>query len=110
MDSLDNAMENLKAWEDRDRDREAHGRKNGRVLVGSVEKFFDRISVAAIKLAGDLKVGDIIEIGGDEEAIRQRISSMQIDRIDVEEAHEGDSIGIKVSHQVRGGEEVYKIL
>lgn len=74
-------------WEDRDRDREAHGRKNGRVLVGSVEKFFDRISVAAIKLAGDLKVGDIIEIGGDEEAIRQRISSMQIDRIDVEEAH-----------------------
>ncbi|MHB1830722.1 MAG: translation elongation factor-like protein [Candidatus Micrarchaeaceae archaeon] len=109
MDNLDNAMENLKAWEEKEKNGDAPGGGKDRILVGSVDKFFDRISVAAINLSGDLKIGDIIEIGGTDDAIRQKISSMQIDRIDVEEAHEGDSIGIKVAHQVHEGEEVYKV-
>ncbi len=110
MDNLDNAMENLKAWEEKEKGSDAQSKGRERILVGAVDKFFDRISVAAITLSGDLKVGDVIEIGGADEAIRQKVSSMQIDRVDVEEAHEGDSIGIKVAHQVQEGEEVYKVV
>ncbi|MDE1851148.1 MAG: translation elongation factor-like protein [Candidatus Micrarchaeota archaeon] len=79
-------------------------------MIGTVEEFFDRINVAAVKLTQSLKVGDVIEVGNEEEAVRQKVSSMQIDRNDVEEAGGGDSVGIKLNHKVPLGSEVYKIL
>ena len=64
-------------------------------LIGTVEQFFDKISVVAITLHGSLKVGDIIEIGTEDESVRQKVASMQIDKNYVEEASSGDSVGIK---------------
>ncbi|MDE1850449.1 MAG: translation elongation factor-like protein [Candidatus Micrarchaeota archaeon] len=86
-------------------------RDNGhsKAHIGTVEHFFDKINVAAIKLIGPLKVGDIIEIGDEESAVREKIRSMQIDREDVERAGEGDSIGIKLGHKVAAGSRVYRI-
>lgn len=81
----------------------------GKELVGNVEHFYDRLGVAAIKLSATLKVGDIIEIGNDEEAVRQRISSMQINRKDVNEASAGDSVGIMLKWKVGAGSDVYRI-
>ncbi|MDE1828299.1 MAG: translation elongation factor-like protein [Candidatus Micrarchaeota archaeon] len=77
--------------------------------MGVVEHFFDKIDVVAIKLSGPLKVGDIIEIGDEENAVRQKITSMQIDREDVGHAGEGDSIGIKLAHKVSPGSRVYRL-
>lgn len=81
----------------------------GRILIGTVEQFFGKINVVAVKLSGKLSVGDIIEIGTEEEAIRQRVSSMQIDRQDVQEADDGDSVGIKTKYRVPIGSGVYRI-
>lgn len=79
------------------------------MIVGKVEQFYEKISVAAISLSAGLKVGDVIEIGDDEEAVRQRISSMQIERVDVPEAKEGDAIGVKLKYKVPIGSDVYKM-
>ena len=83
--------------------------QQGKVRVGSVEFYFDKICVAAIALEGALKVGDVIEIGTEDDAIRQRVASMQIDRKDVLEAGPGDSVGIRVKCAVPKGSEVCRI-
>ena len=80
-----------------------------KVFLGTVDHFFEKLRVAAIKLEGSLHVGDIIEIGSDEEAIRQRVASMQIDKNEVDSADEGDDVGVKVIHPVQAGSSVYKI-
>ncbi len=114
-DNIDSLMGSLDEWEKKQRGEEqsadsGNSSKQGKMHVGTVGQFFNKINVAAIKLVSDLKVGDIIEIGGEEEAVRQRIASMQIDRKEVEEASEGDDVGIKLKYQVPVGSEVYKIV
>ncbi|MGC8495666.1 MAG: translation elongation factor-like protein [Candidatus Micrarchaeia archaeon] len=84
--------------------------KSAKEPIGTVEKYFSKLQVAAISLNSSLSVGDIIEIGNDEEAIRQKVVSMQIDRENVEHAESGDSIGVMVRCPVRAGESVYKII
>ena len=109
MSDLDSAIENLEAWEAKERGQNSTANSQNRVLVGKVEQFFDRLGVVAITLSSDLKIGDIIEIGDEEEAVRQKISSMQIDRKDVTEASEGDSVGIKLKHSVKLNSDVFRI-
>lgn len=109
MQDLDDAIDALEAAEAKERGAFASGGGREKILVGTVEQFFDRINVAAVKLSGRLAVGDIVEIGDDEEAIRQRVSSMQIDRADVVEAGEGDDVGIKVRCPVPVGSGVFVI-
>ena len=74
--------------------------------VGTVERFFKKISVAAVNLTGSLSVGDTIEIRGSS-VFRTTVESMQIEHEDVESALPGDSIGIKLSDEVKAGDEVY---
>ncbi|MEM3838986.1 MAG: hypothetical protein QXF01_00170 [Candidatus Micrarchaeaceae archaeon] len=108
---LDSTIDALEALEERDRGETAHaGAVQQRVSIGIVEVFFGKISVAAVRLTGQLKVGDLIEIGTEDEAIRQRVSSMQINHSEVGEAGEGDSVGIKLKYKVEAGQQVYKLL
>jgi translation elongation factor EF-1alpha len=81
--------------------------KASKVEVGEVERFFDKVSVAAIHLTGDLKIGDKIEIEDEIEPITVEVSSMQIERKEVAFASAGDSIGIKVERPVKSGMKVY---
>jgi len=78
-----------------------------KVAVGTVERFFDKINVVAILLSRDVKVGDMIEMEGDEGRFVMKISSMQINRNDVQKATEGDSVGIKTDRRVVAGSDVY---
>ncbi len=109
MKDLDNAMENLRELEERENRGFSVNNGQKKTLIGKVEQFYSKIGVVAITLSAELKVGDLIEIGSDDEAIRQRISSMQIEREDVEEASAGDSVGIKVKHPVEVNSNVYRI-
>jgi translation initiation factor IF-2 len=113
LEDIDDVVDALNAREERKIARQGsqdlQSSRSGKVRVGSVEFFFDKIGVAAIALEGALKVGDIIEIGTEDDAIRQRVSSMQIDRRDVLEASAGDSVGIKLKYPVRKGSEVCRI-
>lgn len=80
-----------------------------RVLVGIVKHFYDRINVAAIQLTGSIRVGDTIEIENANGTVRLRVSSMQINKKDVETASEGDDVGIKVEGRVSAGSRVYAV-
>jgi translation initiation factor IF-2 len=108
MDDIDEVMKDLDARNAeraakereesmrRDGMREEGQPERGRTLVGRVDHFYDKIGVAGANLTGRLKLGDTIEIENEEYAIRQRVSSMQIDGNNVQEASDGDSVGIKL--------------
>ncbi|MFA5459760.1 MAG: translation elongation factor-like protein [Candidatus Paceibacterota bacterium] len=79
-------------------------------LIGKITHYFSKIQVAIIELTGEIKIGDKIHIKGHHTDFEQDITSMQIDRVDVEKAKKGDAIGLKVDEKVREGDEVYLIL
>ena len=78
-------------------------------LIGTVADFFAHPVVAGIELTGALKIGDKIRIKGHTTDLEMTVDSMQIDNEPVTDAKKGDSIGVKVSERVRGGDKVYKI-
>jgi len=77
--------------------------------IGEVSGFFSHINVAAIKLSGNLKVGDKIHIKGHTTDLEQNIDSIQIEKKSVNEAKKGDHIGIKVINKVRPGDKVFLV-
>ena len=78
-------------------------------VIGKVSDFFARPVVAGIELTASLKVGDKIHIKGHTTDLELNVNSMQINNVDVNEAKAGDSVGVKVSERVRGGDTVYKV-
>lgn len=78
--------------------------------IGVVEHFFTKVSVAAIKITdGELKIGDTIHFVGAHTDLKQKISSMEIDRVPVKSVKLGDAVGIKVNDRVREHDIIYKI-
>ena len=77
--------------------------------VGHVSDFFAHPVVAGIELTGTLKVGDQIHIKGHTTDLEMTVNSMQINNVNVTEAKAGDSVGVKVTERVRGGDQVYKV-
>lgn len=79
--------------------------------IGYVSKYFGQISVAAIEItAGKLNVGDTIKVKGHTTDLTEKVQSMQIEHETVENAKKGDSIGIKVTDNVRRKDKVFKIV
>ncbi len=79
------------------------------VEIGKVNDFFAKPVVAGIELTDTLKVGDKIHIKGHTTDITMTVESMQINNVNVKEGKAKDSVGIKVSGRVRGGDTVYKV-
>ncbi len=76
--------------------------------VGKVTHFFDKIGVAVIKLEAALKVGDKIKFEG-HSSFEQVVDSMQVDREPIEEAEDGQEVGMKVAQPVKAGDLVFKV-
>ena len=78
--------------------------------IGIVEHFFNKVSVAAIKItAGELKIGDTIHFVGTHTDFKQKIETMEINRNPVKTVKKGDDVGIKVKDRVHEHDVVYKI-
>jgi len=78
--------------------------------IGVVTHYFDKISVAAIRLkAGALKAGDVVRIRGHAGDLELTVASMQIEHQAVTEAKAGDDIGIKVTGPVHEHDKVFKV-
>jgi putative protease len=80
------------------------------IKLGTIDDYFAKVGVMALKLKNSVKTGDTIHIKGHTTEINQTVSSMQIEHQVVQAAKKGDSIGIKVSERVRKGDTVYKVL
>ena len=78
-------------------------------LIGRIDHWFGKISVAGIELTDTLAVGDRVHFLGYTTDFEQEITSMQIMHQDVPTAGPGDSVGVKVQFKVRPGDRVYKV-
>jgi hypothetical protein len=78
--------------------------------IGSVIKFFEKTSIAAVKLDfGDLAVGDMVRIKGTATDFTQKIEDMEFDHQPVQKATRGQFTGIKLALPAKPFDLVYKI-
>jgi len=78
-------------------------------LIGAVTHYFPHVQAAVIKLKGQLTIGDTVKIKGHTTDISQTVTSMQIDRVNIQTAKKGNEIGLQVSSRVRQQDKVYRI-
>jgi translation elongation factor EF-1alpha len=77
--------------------------------IGTVSSYFSKVDVAAIKLSGNLEVGNKVRIKGHTTDFETEIKEIQIERDSVEKAKKGDHVGIKVPEKVRPNDKVFLI-
>ena len=83
--------------------------KEKKLYVGEVIKYYPKISVAEVKIIDNpISIGDTIHIIGKKTGVvRQKVTSMQVDRKDIETAERGITVGLKTVEKVRSGDKVY---
>ncbi len=78
--------------------------------VGEVTHYFPHVKAAAVLVLKDgLKVGDRIYLKGHTTNFKEKINSMQLDRVPIQEAKKAQEIGLLVKSRVRIGDTVYRI-
>ncbi|WP_457638671.1 peptidase U32 family protein [Persephonella sp.] len=85
--------------------------KEKKLYVGEIIKFYPRISVAELKVIDHpVSIGDTIHIIGKKTGVvRQKVSSMQVEKKPVQTAERGMVVGLKTEEKVRVGDKVYLI-
>jgi len=84
--------------------------KSGEVLMGRVSHYFPHVKAGAILIKkGTIALGDTLHIKGHTTDLKQKVTSLQIDRAPVEKAGKGDEIGLLVKKRVRINDKVYKV-
>ncbi|MGB9680968.1 MAG: translation elongation factor-like protein [Minisyncoccia bacterium] len=78
-------------------------------LIGKVNHYFNKISVAIVELVDNIRVGNKIKIKDKDREIEQEVTSLQVDHQNVQEAKKGEMVGMKVEGKVKEGDEVYLI-
>lgn len=79
-------------------------------LIGQVIHFYDKISVAIVKLAKPLKLGDTLKFKHADQEFTQPLTSMQIKHESIDAAKKGDEVGIKVDQPVKPKAQVYTVV
>jgi translation initiation factor IF-2 len=79
------------------------------VHIGTVSHFFAKPMVCAIKLVDELQVGDLVSFRGHTTDFQQQITSIQIEHDQVDLAHKGQEVGVKVDDRVREHDEVFRL-
>ncbi|MGC1454399.1 MAG: hypothetical protein WA946_04315 [Nitrospirota bacterium] len=78
--------------------------------IGSVIRFFEKTSLAAVKLDfGDLAIGDTIHIKGSDTDFTQKIDVLEFDHKPVQKAIRGQFTGIRISQHAKPFDLVYKV-
>lgn len=77
--------------------------------VGKITHYFDKIGVAVLELSDNLAVGETIRVDRGDEEFTMTVESMQIDHDQIKEAKKGQEVGLKVTQEVKPGDEVYKV-
>ena len=75
--------------------------------IGRVILYWTQLCVAGVELTDSLQMDDWIHLRGATTDFQQRVTSMQINRRFVNQAHAGQQVGILVADRVRTGDTVY---
>ena len=78
--------------------------------IGQVVNFYNKVSVAEIRVWDELKIGDRIMIQGETTgSVTHVIDSMQIEGRDVKEVPKNSNVGVLIPTKVRKNDFVYKL-
>lgn len=78
--------------------------------IGEVTHYFPHVKAAAVMVIKDgLKIGDNIYIKGHTTDFKEKIKSIQLDHITIQESKKGQEIGLLVKSRVRIGDSVYRL-
>lgn len=78
--------------------------------IGEVTHYFPHVNAAAVKiLKNSLKSGDTIYVKGHTTDFKEKVDSMQLDHVPVQEGKKGQEIGLLVKSRVRIGDSVYRV-
>lgn len=78
--------------------------------LGRVTHYFPKVRATAIMIKRDrLVVGDVLYFKGHTTNFKQKIESLQINRLPVTQAGGGDEVGIRVKSRTREGDFVFKL-
>lgn len=70
-------------------------------VLGYVTHYFPHVKAAVIKVKKPISLNQMIKIKGHTTDFTQTITSMQIDRVPIQNAKPGDEIGLLVNSRVR---------
>ena len=79
------------------------------VILGKVTHYYDKISVAVIKLTKPVKAGDSVKFVHGDKEFEQTIESMQLEHEQIKAGKKGQEVAIKVNQEVKAGTEVLSI-
>ena len=80
------------------------------IRVGEITHYFRKIKVCVLKVDGvTLFLGDKIIIRGRGTELKQKVSSLQVESLDVKSAKKGQLVGLKLDRSVNEGDILYKI-
>jgi hypothetical protein len=79
------------------------------IRIGEVTHFYDRLSVAVLKLTEPIHVGDMLHLLGHHTDFRQKLESIQIEHQEVTEAGPGQDVAVKVAQKVHPGDTVFNV-
>ena len=78
--------------------------------VGIVTHYYTHLSVAVVRIeSGALRAGDTIHIKGHTSDFTQKVESMEVDRVHVDEARAGQSFGLRVNEHAREHDVVFRV-
>ena len=77
--------------------------------IGRVTHFYKKIGVAIVELSDSLLVGDTVHFSGHTTDLTQKVDSMQMEHQNIEKAEKGQTIGVKVTEEVRVKDLVFKV-
>lgn len=78
-----------------------------KALVGKVIHFYDKISVAVVRLEKALKLGNKVKFEHGENSFEQTIESMQLEHEQVSSGKKGQEVAVKVDKETKSGTLVY---
>jgi len=77
--------------------------------IGRVTHYFSKLGVAAIEIDhGRIRKGDRLHIVGHTTDTEVVVDSLELEHHQIEEAGEGQNVGIRVDEHVREHDEVYR--
>ncbi len=78
--------------------------------IGEVTHYYSHLEVAIVKFSRKVKIGETVHFKGSTTDFVLKISSIQFDHEDIDEAKKGQEVGIKVSEKVRQGDKVCEVV
>ncbi len=75
--------------------------------IGKITHWYDKISVAVIKLNETLQAGDKIKIKHGDQEFEETITSMELDHKPVKSGKKGQEIAVKLSQKASEGSAIF---